>query len=210
MYDLEEQEQLDALKAWWKQHGKKTVAAVTLAVLVAGGFKGWQYYRNTQAMEAATLYQALADAAQAKDSKKVRDVAGQIIEKYAGTAYAPRAALIVAGANYDSGDAKSAKAQLQWVIEHASETQLQDAARLRLGGMLLEEKQYDEAVKLLDAKHDSAFDGLYNDLRGDVLAAQGKLDDARKAYQSAIEQLDKKNDYHNLVQMKLDALGGAK
>lgn len=208
MYDLEEQEKVDALKAWWKQNGKTVIVAIAVGVAIAGGIQGWRHYQKTQTANAAALYQGLQDAAMGRDVKKVRDAAGQLMEKYSGTPYASRAALISASANAQGGDAKSAKAQLQWVVDHSKESQLQDVARLRLSGMLLGEKQYDEAIKQLDAKHDAAFDGLYADLRGDVLLAQGKNDDARKAYQAALEKLDQKGDYRNLVQMKLDALGG--
>lgn len=208
MYDLEEQEKVDALKAWWKQNGKTVIVAVAVGVAVAGGIQGWRQYQKTQAAKAATLYQGLQEAAMARDVKKVRDAAGQLMEKYSGTPYAARAALITASANAQGGDAKSATAQLQWVVDHARESQLQDVARLRLAGLLLGEKKFDAALKLLDAKHDPAFDGLYSDLRGDVLVAESKNDDARKAYQVALEKLDQKGDYRNVVQMKLDALGG--
>lgn len=208
MYDLEEQEKVDALKAWWKQNGRTVIVAVAVGVAVAGGIQGWRHYQKTQASNAAALYQGLQDAAMARDVKKVRDAAGRLMEKYAGTAYGARAALIAASANAQSGDAKSAKAQLQWVVDHAKESELQTVARLRLAGLFLGEKQYDDALQQLDAKHEAAFDGLYLDLRGDVLAAQGKNDDARKAYRGALEKLDQKGDYRNLVQMKLDALGG--
>lgn len=208
MYDLEEQEKVDALKAWWKQNGRTVIVAVAVGVAIAGGIQGWRHYQKTQASNAAALYQGMQDAAQARDVKKVRDAAGQLMEKYAGTPYAPRAALVAASANVQGGDAKSAKAQLQWVVDHAKEPQLQDVARLRLAGLFLGEKQYDDALKQLDATHQAAFDGLFMDLRGDVLVAQGKADEARKAYRTALEKLDQKGDYHNLVQMKLDALGG--
>lgn len=208
MYDLEEQEKIDALKAWWKQNGKTVIIAVVVGVAIAGGIQGWRKYQKTQTAKAAALYQGLQDAAMARDVKKVRDVAGQLMDKYPGTPYASRAALIAASANSQTGDDKSAKAQLLWVVDHSKESQLQDISRLRLAGLLLGEKRYDEALKLLDAKHDADFDGLYADLRGDVQLAQGKNDDARKSYQVALEKMDQKGDYRNVVQMKLDALGG--
>jgi predicted negative regulator of RcsB-dependent stress response len=208
MYDLEEQEQLDALKAWWKQHGKTVIIAAALGIAVAAGIQGWRHYQKTQTANAAGLYQGLQDALQMRDLKKVRDAAGQLMEKYPSTPYAARAAMIASAANSSNGDEKSAKAQLQWVVEHAKESQLQDTARLRLAGLMLQEKQYDEVGTLLAAKHDAAFDGLYADLKGDVLSAQGKSEEAKKAYRTALEKLDQKGEYRNLVQMKLDALGG--
>ena len=105
------------------------------------------------------------------------------------------------------GDAKSAKAQLQWVIEHAKEEGARDIAQLRLAGILLDEKSYEEAMKTLGASHEKAFDGLFFDLKGDVLTAQGKMADARVAYRAALEKTDEKSAYRQVVQMKLDGLG---
>jgi predicted negative regulator of RcsB-dependent stress response len=210
MIDLEEQEQVDALKAWWKQHGNTVLTAVTVFVAVVAGIQGWRLYQSNQAQQAAALYDVLQNASQHKDTKRIRDAAGQVIEKFPGTAYAPRAALISARANYESGDAKSAKAQLQWVMEHAKEEPLQDEARLRLAGILLDEKNFVEALKLLDAKHSEAYAGLYSDLKGDVLAAQAKPAEARTAYLAALEKIEKKSPLSKYVQIKLDSLGESK
>lgn len=205
--DLEEQEQLDALKAWWKANGNKVIAGVALFVIGVTGFRGWTYYQHKQVAEATVLFQALAREFSGGDTKKIRAVAGELIDKYPRTVYAADAALIAAKANYDSGDTKSAKDQLQWVIDHAKASQTQDVARLRLAGILLDEKSYDEALKQLSAKHDAAFNGLYEDLKGDVLATQGKTDEARAAYHAALDQLPKTSSFRPIVEMKLGALG---
>jgi len=131
-----------------------------------------------------------------------------LIEQYPRMAYATRAALLAAKSNYESGDAKSAKAQLQWVLEHASSDEIKDAARLRLAGVLLDEKNHAEALKLLEAKHGGAFDGLYADLKGDVLLASGKSAEAQASYKLALEKIDPASAYRGLVQMKLDGLDG--
>ncbi|HUW50096.1 MAG TPA: tetratricopeptide repeat protein [Sulfuricella sp.] len=206
-YDLEEQEQLDVIKDWWKKNGATTLLAVAVFASVVAGMQGWRYYQKSQQQQAALVYEAVQSGVQGKDIKRIRYAAGQLIEKYPATPYASRAALLVAGANYELGDAKSARAQLQWVIEHAKEESARDIARLRLAGILLDEKNYAEAMKLLDAQHQKSFDGLFADLEGDVLAAQGKMADARAAYKTALEKIDEKSTYHQVVQMKLDGLG---
>jgi predicted negative regulator of RcsB-dependent stress response len=96
---------------------------------------------------------------------------------------------------------------LQWVIDHAKDSQSQDLARLHLAGVLLDEKNYAEALKLLSAKHDVAFESLYSDLKGDVLAIQGKPDEARTAYRTALDKLPKDNAARSIIEIKLDALG---
>lgn len=206
-YDLEEQEQIDVLKAWWKRNGTTVLLAVAVFAAVVAGMQGWRFYQKSQQQQAALVYEAVQSAVQGKDLKRIRDAAGQLIEKYPGTPYATRAALLAAGANYESGDAKSAKAQLQWVVEHAKEEGARDIARLRLAGILLDEKNYAEALKALEANPSQAFAGLFADLKGDVLAAQGKTADARAAYQAALEKIDAKSPYRQIVQMKLDGLG---
>ncbi|HEX5338598.1 MAG TPA: tetratricopeptide repeat protein [Gallionella sp.] len=208
--DLQEQEQLDALRAWWKDNGN-WILGVLLVVLVAlGGWRGWQYYQHKQAGEAATLSAEFVKQLESNDAKRVNDAAAAVMDKYASTAYASRAALAAAQVNELSKDAARAKTQLQWVIDHAAEDSLKDVARLRLASILLDEKSYDAAMKLLDAAHPDSFNGLYADLKGDVLSAQGKNDEARTAYQLAYDKTDAKSTYRNLIQMKLDALGAAK
>lgn len=205
--DLEEQEQVDELKAWWKAHGNKVIAGIVLFVVAVAGFRGWTAYQHKQSNEAGALFETLAREFSGGDAKKIRTVAGEIIDKYPRTVHAVDAALIAAKVNFESGDLKSAKAQLQWVIDHARDSQSKDLARLRLAGVLLDEKAYGDALKLLDAKHDAAFDGLYSDLKGDVLAISGKAGEARAAYQAALDKLPKDNAARALIEIKLDGLG---
>ena len=208
MYDLQEQEQIDALKAWWKENRRVVILTVTVFVVAMAGVQAWRYYQQSQAQQAAELYGALQQLVPENNAKKIREAAATLIDKFSSTAYAPRAALIAAKVNYQAGDAQSAKAQLQWVIDHAAEDELQDIARLRLAGMLLDEKNYTQALRLLEAKHSPAYDAFYLDLKGDVLLAQGKPAEARGAYQAAFDKIDKKSNYRDLIQIKLDALGG--
>ncbi|OGA32433.1 MAG: hypothetical protein A2W81_06880 [Betaproteobacteria bacterium RIFCSPLOWO2_12_61_14] len=208
--DLQEQEQLDTLKAWWKENGNRLLGMLLIVVVAMGGWRGWQYYQNQQSSEAATLYAGFLQQLESNDAKRVNDAAAAVMDKYAASGYAARAALLAAQVNEQGKEAARAKTQLQWVIDHAAEAGLKDVARLRLAAVLLDEKNYAEAMKLLEAKHPASFDGLYADLRGDVLSAQGKTDEARSAYKLAYEKTDAKSMYRNLIQMKMDALGEAK
>ena len=113
--DLEEQEQLASLKAWWNQYGNMVTLAATLALLAVAAWYGWNGYRQSRSQEAAALYETLQKASRANDVKAARDAAGTILEKYSSTVYGPLAALVSAKLHFQSGDLKTAKAQLAWV-----------------------------------------------------------------------------------------------
>jgi predicted negative regulator of RcsB-dependent stress response len=208
--DLQEQEQLEAFKTWWKDNRNQVLGMLLIMVVATSGWRGWQYYQHQQATEAVTLYQQFIAQLASKDAKRINDAAAAVTDKFASTAYAARAELQAAQVNEQGKDLAQAKTQLQWVIDHAGEATLKDVARLRLAAVLLDEKNYADALKQLEAKHPDSFDGLYADLRGDVLSAQGKIDEARSSYKLAYEKIDAQSMYRNLIQMKLDALGAAK
>jgi len=208
--NLEEQEQVDALKAWWKENGKLLLLALAVVLGSFSAVKGWQHYKDSQAAKAAALFGELNTQLASEDPRRIGDAARAVVEQYGSSAYAPRAQLLAAQASIHANDVAAAKTQLQWVIDHAGEAALKDVARLKLAALLLDEKDYAGAQALLDAPHAESFNGLYADLKGDVMIAQGKKEEARAAYQQAYEKTDAKNAYRNLVQMKLDALGGAK
>ncbi len=209
-YDLEEQEQIAVLKDWWRKYGNWVSSVVLAVVVIVAGTQAWRYYRNQQSSSAATLYSQLDIAEKANEAKKVQDIAATLVSSHAGTAYAGMAALRAAKSFVVSNDLANARQRLQWVVENGSDDEMRDIARLRLAGVLLDEKKYDEALKLMDAKHVAAFDGLYADMRGDVLGAQGKRPEARAAYQTSLEKLEPRSSYRQLVQIKLDAMGEVK
>ena len=209
-YDLEEQEKIDELKSWWNTYGTLVILAVVTFVAAIAGTQGWNYYQKQQVEQAAVLYAALQKVEGSRDPKKIGDAANLVMEKFSGSGYASRAALISARASFDAGDVQNARIRLQWALDNTKEEELKDLVRLRLAGLLLDEKKYDEALQLLESKHDESFAGLYADLKGDVSIAAGKVAEARAAYQTALDKIDKKSAYRNLVQMKLDALGETK
>jgi len=207
-YDLEEQEQIDALKAWWKENGRLVILAVLAAVLAASAVSGWRWYKQRQDQHASQLYSALEKAVGSADAAQVKTLSAQVIDQYPRTAFASMAALIAAKIDFDAGDLNSAVSQLEWVIAHARDDETRAVAQLRLAAVRLDEKQYDQALQLLEHKPPEPFDGLYADLRGDVLVAQGKLPEARAAYKQALEKLPAESSFRLLVQAKLDGIGG--
>jgi predicted negative regulator of RcsB-dependent stress response len=209
-YDLEEQEQIATLKAWWNDHGNLVITAVAACALAVAGWQGWRYYQSSQSMAAVTLYEQLDRAEHANDHKKVRDIATEITAKYGSTPYGAFAALSAARASFVSGDLAGAKLHLQWVIDNAKEDEIRDVARLRLAGVLLDEKKLDEALQLLEVKPVEPMTGLYADLKGDILVAQAKHAEARSAYQLALDRSEAGSPYRFTLQLKLDSLGEAR
>jgi len=207
--DLEEQEQVAELKAWWTQYGSLITAAITAAAIAFAGWQGWRWYERSQASQAGALFDTLARAAQAGDAKALRDADGALLENYPRTLYASMAALAAARFYFDRNDLKNAKAQLQWVLEQGRTDEFRDLARLRLAAVLLDEKAYDEALKLLDEKHGAAFDAEYAAAKGDVLVAKSQAEPARAAYRLALEKSGSANNaFRESVRMRLEALGG--
>jgi len=207
-YDLEEQEQLASLKAWWKDNGG-LIVAILMAVLVAiSAWNGWNWYQRSQAASAAAMYEQLQRAARTNDVKSIRDTAGVILEQYPRTAYAPLAALISAKVHFQTGDSKTARAQLEWAVDKARNEDIKAVASLRLAAVMLDDNALDDASRVMGGKVPGGFEALYYSMRGDILVAQKRIPDARLAYKSALD-LNEKIDpsVREIVRLKLDALG---
>jgi predicted negative regulator of RcsB-dependent stress response len=182
---------------------------VLVALVIGAGYNGWNFWQRRQAAEASVLYDHLQQAVNGNDQALVTRVATDMEDKFGGTGYAQMTALAAAKSLYMAGNAAGAKAQLQWAIDHAKDDEYKQIAKLRLALVLLDEKNYDAGLKLLSEQPLEAFKGVIADRRGDLLAAQGKRDDARAAYKVALETLPENDtSARQLVQFKLDALGG--
>ena len=205
-YDLEEQEQLAALKAWWNDHGGAIILGATLVLAAVGAWNAWTWYQRSQSAQAAVLYDTLQKAARANDLKTTRETAGAILENFPRSAYAPLAALVSAKVQFQAGDLKTARAQLQWVIEHARSDEIRSIAALRLASVLLDDNEPDAALKILEAKPHPGFEALYASQRGDILATQKKRSEARAAYKTALEKAGA-GPLRDALRLKLDALG---
>ncbi|HZE91984.1 MAG TPA: tetratricopeptide repeat protein [Rhizobacter sp.] len=207
--DLDEQEQLDQLKAFWKQYGN---LITWVLVLVLGGYaawQGWNWYQRDQAFKAGAMFDELDKAAQAGDAQKSARVFADMKERFPRTAFTEQAALLAAKVQFEKGQPDAARASLTWASENALESAYKTVARLRLAGILLDEKKYDEALKQLDGADAKEFAALVADRRGDILQAQGKKDQAKAAYLQAWKTMDETVEYRRLVEAKLAALGAA-
>jgi predicted negative regulator of RcsB-dependent stress response len=211
--DLEEQEQLDQLKAFWKKYGNLITWLLIAALGSYAAWNGWNWWQRDQGVKAGSMYDQLDKAAQAGDVDQAARVFADLKSRYPGTAFTEQGGLAVAKLQFEKGKADDALATLAWVESNATEVEYQTIARLRAAGVLLDQKKYDEALKRLDAivlKDGAAeFGALADDRRGDVLLAQGKADAAKAAYTKAWTAMDAKVDYRRLIEAKLTALGAA-
>ena len=207
MYDLEEQEKIDALKGWW-QENRMTVIAVAIAGAVSyGGVSGWKAWKTHQAQQAAAQYATFQTALASSDVAKIAAAARSLEDAAAGSPFAARAALATAQALAGNGKAAEAQVQYQWVIDHSSEVQLQSIARVRLAGVLADAQKFDDALKALESGIDPAFAALAGDRKGDILLAQNKPAEARAAYKQALDSVEGNHPMRPILQSKLDALG---
>jgi predicted negative regulator of RcsB-dependent stress response len=208
-YDLDQQEQLDQFKHFWKQYGNLLTWALVLALGAYGAWTYYQYWQQQRAAAAAALYEELDRAALSGDANKAARIFGDLKEKYAGATFTEQGALLAAKVAADNKKADHGKAALQWLVGSGKNVNLVAVARLRLAGLQMDAKQYDEALKSLGAELPAEFAPLGDDRRGDILMAQGKKEEAAKAYLAAWKGLDATVDYRRFIEGKLTALGQA-
>jgi predicted negative regulator of RcsB-dependent stress response len=197
---------LDALKDWWAQYRSAVYAAIGAIILAVGGVNVWRYYERNQNEQAAALFKSVQKVAGDSDAKKLSDAASALIERFPGTFHATEAALLAAKINFEARDFAAARLHLQWAADKGK-AQFRPVAQLRLATVLLEEKKYDDALKVIQGVPDDGYVSLAADLKGDVLMAQGKKDEARVAYQLALDKAEARSPIRQFTQLKLDALG---
>lgn len=210
-----EQEEVDRLKDWWRRNGTWISMLLAAAMFALAGWRGWGWYQGKRSVEAAEVYDRVVIAARRADTAAVRQDAGTLFEQYPETAYAPLAALLSAKLLVEQGDLKSARAQLQWVVDRKADHALSAVARIRLAGVLIDEGAPEQALALLEPAAygaDGAFEVARLDRRGDVLLALGRLPEALAAWDEAIGKSEKsainsrESPLKPLVQLKRDHL----
>jgi predicted negative regulator of RcsB-dependent stress response len=205
--DLEEQEQLDELKHFWNQWGN-LISWFLIAVFGSfAAWNGWQYWQRTQAIQASVLYDEVERAAAGGDTARVEQALKDIRDKFGRTTYAQQAGLLAGRVLAEQGKTDAAKAALQAVADDAADAGYQSAARLRLAGLLVQAKAYDDALKQLNAGVSKEFEPLAADRRGDIYNLQGKKDQAKLEYLKAWQGFEPDSEYRSLIEVKLTALG---
>jgi len=205
--DLEEQEQLDEIKHFWKQYGNAITWVLIVVLGAYAAWNGYQYWQRSQSEQAAALFDEVEKVARAGDADKLGRAFGEMKDRFASTAYAPQAGLLVAKTLYEAGKADDAKAALTWVAEKSKDAGYAAVGRLRLAGVLMDAKAFDEALKVLDTSFPDEFAALQADRRGDVYMAQDKKSEAKEQYLKAYKLLGDGVDYRRLVLVKLNSLG---
>lgn len=206
--DLEEQEQLEQLKAFWGQYGNAITWGLILVFSAFAAWNGFQYWQRQQASQASALFDEVERMAAAGDPSKALRAFEEMKNRYPATAYAQHAALLLAKASVQAGKTEDAKVPLRWAIEHGKDAALSSVARLRLASVLLESKEYDEAAKIVESEPgDTEYLSLFQDRRGDVLTAKGDKPAAVESYKKAYASSATKPELQRLVRIKLNALG---
>lgn len=208
-YDLEEQEQIEQLKAWWRKYGALALGLLTLALAMVLGWQSWNWYQGQQASQARGYFEALERAGQEGGDDAIPRVLAAmdtLKKEFPSTDYAGRAALVAAQVLQRDGDVTQAQSALRWLSE-SQHTALAPVAQLRLAGLLLDQQQYEQALGVMQSTEPS-FQALFADRRGDIYAAQGNREQALEHWQLALTSLGSNQGLANALQLKIDMLGG--
>jgi len=206
-FDLDEQEQLDALQQFWRSYGRIVMAVVLAVVVGFGSTKWWEYQNRTEAQSASATFNKLEAVQTVEDIDLISSLSEEIISEYGDTYYADLARLNLAKTQVDVGNSDGAIKLLRGVVDDSRDSSLVALARLRLAALYVMTEQFDLAMSALDGDADAAMSGLFADIRGDIYAAQDLHDEARGAYQEALSLLQEGNPWVDIVQIKIDSLG---
>lgn len=209
-FDLEEQEKIDELKAWWSRFGGLVSGVVTVIMLTILGYYGWNWYQTYQANQALGYYDIVNTSVNAPDQNaavRIIEANGVLQKDYSTTVYAPRAALLASKFFIDAGNNAEAEKQLQWAVTQKADPTLVPAAQLQLATALANQDKFDLALAQLN-NPPAAFKALFLDRKGDVLVAQGNTTEAVKAWQEVKQLPDLEPGLARMVDLKISVLGG--
>lgn len=206
--ELDEHEQGELVRKWLRQNGSSLILGIVLGLGLVFGWKWWQGRGVQHEQEAATQFQLFSDAVAAKDEGKAKAFAQLIGKDYADSAYASLANLRYAAYLQDGGKTADAIKLLQAAPSKGERADLAEIRHIRLARLLLISGKPADASKQLAQIKQPQFPGLADELRGDIAAAEGKRDDARKAYEQALTNLDQAAPTRPLIELKLIDAGG--
>jgi len=207
IYDTEE-EQVAAIKRWWKENGASTIIGIVVGVIIIGGWNFWQTYTQDKANQASALYEELLASDSNEKIESVEKITERITEQYGSTAYATYAALLLAKTKVQQGEVESAKSILEKQMKIADSAELRNVARIRLVKLMLATDENEKGLQTIaevDQSSSQGFSASYDELTGDLYLALGRLGEARTAYQSALRA----GSNSPLLQFKLDDITAA-
>lgn len=198
-----DQDEVEKLKEWLKNYGGALLIGVLLGLGLLFGNKYWTRYQERQREAASAIYTQMLKDVQESKADAARTAGKQLVDDYVRTPYAGMAALMLARLSYEADDAAAARGHLQWAIDHATDDAVKQTARLRLGQLLIADRKYDAALKLVQTDA-PGFEAEYQELKGDAYAGLGKTKEARAAYDEALRSLGPNSPARALVEMKRD------
>ncbi|KLT72255.1 hypothetical protein PL75_09250 [Neisseria arctica] len=202
---IQDQEELENFKYFWKSWGRWLFVALVLAALAYFSYVMYQRHQFNQNQEAAAVMAGLVEKAQNKgDEQAINADLQQLQQNYPASISAAQATLMVAAAEFDKGRYDAASNHLNWVLKNQKAPLVQAIAAQRLAVVQLQEKKYTEALATLNIPVDEAFIPLFLETKGDVYAAQGKNKEALEAYEQALTKLPKEAPNRELLQLKAD------
>lgn len=184
---LTEEQQVEALKKWWKENGVAIIAGLVIGSAALFGWRGWIEYKDTRAAEAFVVYSDFQKSLSANDVDAMAKLKSKLFVDYTTTPYASLVALAAAKKAVEGNDMKSAKESLQWVLDNTRQNQIQHTARTRLVALMVNDAEYDQALTLLTIKNTGGYTAVYEELRGDILLAKGDVAAAHAAYNKALQ-----------------------
>ncbi len=205
--DLEEQEQLDQLKHFWKQYGNLITWGLIVILGAVASWNGYHAWQRRQAAQAGAMFDEVEKVVRGADAQRAERAFNDMKERFSNAVYTQQAGLLVAKMTYEAGKIDTAKSTLNWLVENAADKGYASIARLRLSALLVDAKSYDEAVKVLSTGVSDEFSALADDRRGDIYTLQGKKTEAQAEYQRAFKGLEEQSEYRRLVVVKLNSLG---
>ena len=204
-----EEEQVQAIKDWWKENGRAVIAGLIIGIGAIAGYRYWTNYQTAQAEQASLIYAQVIASAAGADNARAFEQGKSLINDYSGTPYAALTALTLSKLAMDNSDYTSAAAQLRWVIDSSSDDGLKHVARLRLARVLAAQDKPDLAISLLNETDTSGFTTLYQETRGDIFVQQGKTAAASDEYRKALEDLEMNPQRRRTLEMKMNDLAVA-
>ena len=204
-----EEEQVEALKRWWEKNGKVVIVAGILFVAGVVGGRVWLDFKDANLGKASAEYDMMMEEMLSGETDSALRRGGVLMEQFSDSAYAAMAALAMAKMEADKGDYSSARLRLSWILENSPIAELEHVARTRLIRVLIAEGKLDEALTHANVANAGAFSAEYDMLRGDIFREQGKTEQARTAYNAALNAEGLSPQTKNFVRLKLDALGEA-